>query len=130
MDGEGNCNETPLGCAVRGKRRPLVNGLANPVSSEQEFLPSVQRRVLYHHLGNNNVPAMFWNEGACAAVASGVEQELEATISLEQDPAAVNAHFEKVTLQLKTTNYLQRTVPDGDSDEFGFPGFERDEANG
>jgi hypothetical protein len=50
---------------------------------------------------------MFRNEGACAAVASGVEQELEATVSLEQDPAAVNAHFEKVTLQLKRSNYLQ-----------------------
>jgi hypothetical protein len=37
---------------------------------------------------------------------------LEATVSLELDPAAVNAHFEKVTLQLERSNYLQGTVPD------------------
>jgi hypothetical protein len=29
---------------------------------------------------------------------------------------------------LKRAHYLQGTVPDGDSDELGFPGFERDEA--
>jgi hypothetical protein len=73
---------------------------------------------------------MFRDDGACATVASGEEQELEATVSLEEDPAAVTAHFEKVTLQLKRSNYLQGTVPDGDSDNLGFPSFERDEANG
>jgi hypothetical protein len=52
-----------------------------------------------------------------------MEQKLEATATLEQDAAAVNAHFEKVTLQLKRAHYVQGTVPDGDSDELGFPGF-------
>jgi hypothetical protein len=55
---------------------------------------------------------------------------LEPTVTLEQDAEAVNAHFDKVTLQLKRANYLQGTVPDGDSDELGFPGFMRDEING
>jgi hypothetical protein len=85
---------------------------------------------VYHHLGNDNVPAMYRTGGACAAVATGMEQEYEATATLKQDAAAVNAHFEKVTLQLKRAHYLQGTVPDGDSDELGFPGFERDEVNG
>jgi hypothetical protein len=92
-------------------------------------VPSRQIQVVYHHLGNNNAPAMYRTGGACAAVATGMEQELEATAMLEQDAAAVNAHFERVTLQLKRA-YLQGTVPDGDSDKLGFPGFERDEVNG
>jgi hypothetical protein len=73
---------------------------------------------------------MYRTGGPCEAVATGMEHELEATAMLEQDAAAVNAHFEKVTLQLKRANYLQGTVPDGDSDELGSPGFERDEVNG
>jgi hypothetical protein len=116
--------------AARGKPWHLDRGLVNPVSKEKGSVPSRQRQVIYHHLGNNNVPAIFRNKGACAAVASGMEQELEATATLEQDKAAVSAHFEKVTLQLKRANYLQGTVPDGNLDELGFPGFKRDEANG
>jgi hypothetical protein len=73
---------------------------------------------------------MYRTGGPCAVVATGVEQELEATSTLKQDAAAVNTHCEKVTLQLKRANFLQGTVPDGDSDELGFPGFERDEVNG
>jgi hypothetical protein len=63
-------------------------------------------------------------------VANVNEFESEAVASLEQDLAAANAHFDKVALQLKRSSFLQGTVPDGDSDELGFPGFERDEANG
>jgi hypothetical protein len=48
---------------------------------------------------------MFRNEGACAADASGMEQDLEATATLEQDAAAVNVYFEKVMLQLKQANF-------------------------
>jgi hypothetical protein len=64
------------------------------------------------------------------AVANVNEFESEAVASLEYDPAAANAHFDKVTLQLQCSHFLQGTIPDGDSDELGFPGFERDEANG
>ncbi len=42
----------------------------------------------------------------------------------------VNAHFDKVTLQLQRANYLQGTARDEDSDELGFPGFMRDDING
>jgi hypothetical protein len=73
---------------------------------------------------------MYWASGSCAAAATGAEQELEPSVTLEQDAAAVNAHFDKVTLQLKRANYLQGTVLDGDSDELGFPIFERDEVYG
>jgi hypothetical protein len=66
---------------------------------------------------------MFRTEEACAAVADVNEQELEAAASLEKDPSVVNAHFDRVTLQLKKSHYLQGTVPDGESDDFGFPGF-------
>jgi hypothetical protein len=70
---------------------------------------------------------MYRASGSCAAVATGTEQELEPTVTLEQDAEAVNAYFDKVALQLQRANYLQGTVPDGDSDELGFPGFVRDE---
>jgi hypothetical protein len=75
------------------------------------------KQLVYHHLGNDNVVAMYRASGSCAAVTTGTEQELEPTVTLEQDAAAVNAHFYKVTLQLKRANYLQGAVPDGDSDE-------------
>jgi hypothetical protein len=78
--------------------------------------------MMYHHLGNDNVPAMYRASRSCAAVATGTEQELKPTVTLGQDAAAVNVHFDKVTLQLKRANYLHGTVPDGDSDEFGFSG--------
>jgi hypothetical protein len=66
---------------------------------------------------------MYRASGSCAAVATGAEQELEPSVTLEQDAAVVNAHVDQVTLQLKRANYLQGTVPDGDSDELGFPSF-------
>ncbi len=47
---------------------------------------------MYHHLGKGNVPAMYCASGSCAAVATGTEQELEPTVTLEQDAEAVNAH--------------------------------------
>jgi hypothetical protein len=47
-----------------------------------ESVPSARNHVLYHHLGNNNVPAMFRNELVCA-VANVDEIELEAVASLE-----------------------------------------------
>jgi hypothetical protein len=109
--------------AARGKHWHPDLGLVTPVSKEKGSVPSRQRRVVYHHPGHINVPAMFRTEGACAAVASGIEQELEATATLERDAAAVNAHFEKVPLQLIRAHYLQGTVSDGDSDELGFPSF-------
>jgi hypothetical protein len=73
---------------------------------------------------------MYRASGSCAAVATGMEQELEPIVMLEPDAEAVNAHFDMVTLQLKRASYLQGTVPDGDSDELGFPAFMRDEING
>ncbi len=73
---------------------------------------------------------MYRASGSCAAVATGKEQELEPTVTLEQDAEAVNAHFDKVALHLQKNNYMQGTVPDGDSDELEFPGFMRDKING
>jgi hypothetical protein len=62
---------------------------------------------------------MFRNEHVCA-VANVNEFDAEAVAFLEQDPAAANAHFDKVALQLKRSNFLQGIVLDGDSDELGF----------
>ena len=56
--------------------------------------------------------------------------ELADAATLEEDPAVVNDHYDRVTSLLKKAHYLQGTVPDGESDELGFPGFERDETNG
>ena len=59
-----------------------------------------------------------------------VNQELADAATLEKDPTIVNEHYDKVTSQFKKSHYLQGTVPNGESDELGFPGFERDETNG
>ncbi len=67
---------------------------------------------------------------AVASAGTSDVNELDASLSLENNPAVVNAHYEKVELQLKKSHYLQGTLPDGESDDLGFPGFERDEANG
>jgi hypothetical protein len=65
---------------------------------------------------------MFRNEHVCA-VANVNEFESEAVATLEQDPAAANAHFDEVALQLKRSSILQGTFIDGDSEEICFPGF-------
>ncbi len=57
-------------------------------------------------------------------------KELADAATLEKDPTVVNDHYDRVTSQLKKAPYLQGTVPDGETDELGFPGFERDETNG
>ena len=67
---------------------------------------------------------------AVASAGTSDVNELDASLSLENNPAVVNAHYEKVELQLKKSHYLQGTLPDGESDDLGYPGFERDEANG
>ena len=57
-------------------------------------------------------------------------KELADVATLEKDPTVVNDHYDRVTSQLKKAHYLQGTVPDGETDDLGFPGFERDETNG
>ena len=73
---------------------------------------------------------MFRTGEACVAIADVNNQELADAATLEKDPNVVNEQYEKVTSQLKKAHYLQGTVPDGESDDLGFPGFERDETNG
>jgi hypothetical protein len=72
---------------------------------------------------------MFRTGKASVAIAD-VNQELADAATLEKNPAIVNEHYDKVTSQLKKAHYQQGTVPDRESDELGFPGFERDETNG
>ena len=71
---------------------------------------------------------MFRTGSASVSIAD--VKELADTATLEKDPAVMNNHYDRVTSQLKKAHYLQGTVPDGESDELGFPGFERDEGNG
>ena len=56
---------------------------------------------------------------AVASAGTSDVNELDASLSLENNPAVVNAHYEKVELQLKKSHYLQGTLPDGESDDLG-----------
>jgi hypothetical protein len=71
---------------------------------------------------------MFRTGSASVAIAD--VKELADAATLEKDPTVVNDHYDRVTSQLKKAHYLQGTVPDGETDDLGFPGFERDETNG
>ena len=72
------------------------------------------------------MPAMFKTGEAHVAIDDVNNQELADAATLIKDPTVVNEHYEKVTSQLKKAQCLQGTVPDGESDDLGFPGFERD----
>ena len=79
-------------------------------------------------MGSASVAAMVRTAVDRTGTSDG--KELDDSICLENSHAVVNAHYKKVELQLKKSHYLQGTLPDGESDDLGFPGFERDEANG
>mgnify|MGYP000137612946 FL=1 len=54
---------------------------------------------------------MFRTGSASVAIAD--VNELADAATLEEDPAVVNDHYDKVTSQLKKAHYLQGNVPDG-----------------
>ena len=84
-------NSRATGCSERGYL-PRTQQLAAPVINENDPGTHIQGRVVYHHLGRSNVPAMFRTREACVAIADVNNQELADAATLEKDPTVVNEH--------------------------------------